>query len=450
MKKYAFGFLIVLVVSLLAVILFTNSFESIDNLMKPPKLEGESLEIQLAFENTVGENYILKSPIKGKYRSAFTFIDLASDRNDEAVVFYSNADEIGVVRMNVLDEVNGEWVSIADFESVHSEIQQIEFADLNGDKTKEIIAGWTTYQSDVAKSMSIYELSVDNEDNVSINLLYNDTYSEFSIMDIDCDNIYDLLNLKLVTTGPNTEYIASFLKYEDGSINEKGYVPLDHSISSVKSVSSDNAYDFRRIFVDGYKIDSGMATDCFYWNTQNDEFRRYMYAEQSISNLTSRTTNVISTDVNSDSVMEIPIEEMLPASSVITAEKAAFSEQSLIKWTHIGDRYLKPVEYHIVNSFSGYSFVFDSEWLGKVTAENNLTNGTLTFYELKAQNNTLIKGKELFTLKTFFEIPLDRSATYYYKYLGSSKGKYYYYRIFSEGEEFGITRNLIKKKMIFS
>lgn len=451
MKKYAFSFLIILIVSMLAVVLFSNSFESVDSLMKPPKLEGENLKIQLAFESTVGTNYILKSPIKGKYRSAYTFVDLSGDKDNEAIVFYSKADEIGVVRMNVLDEVDGEWVSIADFESVHNEIQQVEFADINGDKVKEIIAGWATYQSDISKSMSIYEFNEDADGKVSIALLYNDTYSEFSIIDIDFNGVYDILNLKLsAANGTATEYVASFLKYGKDGVFEKGFVPLDLSISSVKSVTSDKAYDYRRIFIDGYKVDSGMATDCFYWSNETNEFRRYLYAEQSISNLTSRSTNVYCTDINDDTVLEIPIEEALPASTVLTAEKSVVTEQSLIKWTHIGDKYLKPVSYHLINSNCGYSFEFDENWRDKVTVENNVTKNILTFYALKKYNGVYLKGKELFSLLTFFEIPLDRDATYNYKYLGSSKGRYYYYRIYDEGEKIGITRSIIKNNLIFS
>lgn len=450
MRKYAFSFLIVLVVSMLAVVLFSNSFESVDSLMKPPKLEGENLEIQLAFEKNVGTNYILKSPIKGRHRSAFTFVDLTGDKDNEAVVFYSKSNEIGVVRMNVLDEIDGEWVSIADFESIHNEIQQIEFADLNGDKVKEIIAGWATYQNDISKSISIYEFVSDDDNKAAINLIYTDTYSEFSIIDIDFNGVNDILNLKLTTTGLSTEYIATFLKYGKDGVTEKGSVPLDLSISSIKSVSSDKAYDFLRIFVDGYKIDSGMTTDCFYWNNENGEFKRYRYAEQSVSNLTSRVTNVNCTDINDDSVVEIPIEEMLPASAVINAEKAVFSEQALVKWTHIGDKYLKTVEHQLINQSCGYSFVFNEQWLGKVTVENNMANGTLTFYELNKSSGSFVKGKELFSIQTYFEIPLDRDTTYYYKYLGSNKGKYYYYRIYTEGENFGISKSIIKKNMIFS
>ena len=133
MKKYGFGLIVLSIIALFGCVVITTAFEPLDTLMKPPRVEGENLSVQLAFEENVGKNYLLKQPISGNYRSAYNYVDMTSDGEDEVVVFYSMSDELGIVRMNVLDKIDGEWESVADFQSVYNDIQEVEFADLNGD-----------------------------------------------------------------------------------------------------------------------------------------------------------------------------------------------------------------------------------------------------------------------------------------------------------------------------
>ena len=159
MRKYAFAVLIISMIALLGFVYISTYFQPVDSLIRPPQAEGENLAIQLAFDDAVGGDYILKQPLNGSYRNAYTFIDLTGDNNDEVVVFYSKNDDLGIVRMNVLDKSDGKWVSIADFQSVHNDIQELGFADLNGDGTKEIIVGWTVTGESYSKLIKVYQIN---------------------------------------------------------------------------------------------------------------------------------------------------------------------------------------------------------------------------------------------------------------------------------------------------
>ncbi len=449
MKKYSAGLVAVALILAVMLVMLVSAFKPINSLIKPPKVEGENLDIQVAFEKYAGNNYLLKQPIKGDYRSAYTFIDLDGDDDNEVIVFYSDTSEIDIVRMNVLDKVNDEWESIADFKSLHNQIQEIEFADLNGDKYKEIIVGWATYQDDYSKLMSVYKIS-SVSDEVSIESVFDDSYSLFRVIDIDCDGKKDILNLKYFATGNSAEYRAAYLSYETNGIIEKGSTVLDRSISSVTAVTSDYTKDsnIRRIYIDGYKVDSGMATDCFSWDGENNEFRRYLIDGMTVSAVTSRSTSVMSADINSDGVIEMPTEEFLPGSNIISAERTQSLPQSLTKWVQLQGERAETIEYHLINSAGSYSFVFDKDWLGKITVENNTESGILTFCELKNENNQLVMGTPYFSIKA---VPQDESVSYFtsnYDYLDSGNSLYYYYRIFNAGDDFGITRKIIEKSMI--
>ena len=450
MKKYSVGLITVAVLLAVALFVLASEFKPINSLMRPPKVEGENLSIQLAFEENVGDNYLLKQPIKGDYRSAYTFIDLDGDNDNEVIVFYSSQEAIDIVRMNVLDIIDGRWKSVADFESIHNQIQEVKFADLNGDKLKEIIVGWTTYQDDYSKLLSVYKINRAKE-GVSIKPVFDDSYSQFEIIDINSDGNKDILSLKRVAVPntPETEYRASFLSYTKGQIAEIAGIPLDKSIASVTSVTSDfnEETSLRRIYVDGYKVDSGMATDCFYWDKSKNAFEKITYGGVSLSAITSRSAGVFCSDINSDGFIEIPVEEYLPASSVVTAERSVDIGQSIIKWVQIGAGYLNTVEYRLMNSSSGYSIKLDEDWIGKVTVINDTVEGVLTFCKLKNDNGQLECGDAVFSIKSTSD---DGMVSYFsdYDYLTKNKGQYYFCRIYDEVEGFEVTYKEIKNSMI--
>ncbi len=451
MKKYSIGLVLTAVILAAALIFLVSEFKPVNSLMKPPKVEGENLAIQLAFEESVGDTYLLKQPLKGDYRSAYTFIDLDGDNENEVIVFYSGKDAIDIVRMNVLDSIDGKWQSIADFESLHNQIQEIKFADLNGDKLKEIIVGWTTYQDDYSKLLSVYKIARKG-DSVSIRPVFDDSYSHFEIIDIDSDGVLDILSLKYsaVPNAPENEYRAVFLSYTKKGISEIAGIPLDRSIASVTSVVSDkNVEDnMKKIYIDGYKIDSGMATDCLYWNSAENKFDKPVFNGVNLSAITSRATGVFSADINDDGLIEVPIEELLPASSVVSVERSSDNGQPIIKWVQISSSGFKTVEYRLINFQAGYSFRFDESWIGNVTVENDLSKGVLTFCQLKYSGGRLVCGAPYFAIKTVTE---EKSISFFstdYDYLRNNKGQYYYYRIFDRGEELGVTQKKILNNMI--
>ncbi len=449
MKKYSLGILLVAVISLLGAILFTNSFEPIDNLMSPPGISGEYEDIQKAFEKAVGQDYILKYPAKGDYRSSYTFIDLTDDGDDEVIVFYGLDSEIDLVRMNVLDEIDGEWLCVGDVDSAHSEIHQIDFDDLNGDGKTEVIVGWAAYQNDNSKKLNIYEILLDGKSLIGINKVFEDDYSEYYVCDIDNNGSNDILSLKHRANGPVTEYVASFLHFGYLGVYEEGFIPLDVNISSVTSSISEKYGDYCRIYIDGYKIDSGMATDCFYWDKTSGSFVRPTVDGQSLAALTSRSTNVVSCDIDADKKIEVPVEEILPASSVVTPDKAVRSEQTIVRWAYVKNSKLVTKEFQIVNQACGYSFKFEKDLLRKVTVINHTIEDVLSFYELKSENNQFTYGKPLFSIKVVDMVHEEDAVLTYYKYLGKSRGKYYYCRIYDTGEKMGIDRKYVQDRIVY-
>ncbi len=456
MKKYAVFVILVSLVALLGFAFVSTYFRPVDSLIRPPQAEGENYSIQLAFKEAVGDDVLLKQPVSGSYRSAYTFIDLTGDKDDEVIVFYSKRDELGIVRMNVLDKAGGEWVSIADFQSVHNDIQEIDFADLNGDGTKEIIVGWTVFGESYSKLMTVYRIGRENAD-IIIEPVYAGYYSTFKISDIDCDGNNDILSMKYATAGNTAEYTAALLSYGKNGISERGSFVLDNSISSVAAVNFDfsESENIKRVYVDAYKVDGGMTTDCFFWKTQKNDFERYYAAGTTVGAVSSRISSVLCSDINSDGIIEVPTERFLPNisdtdNSSPNVMRNGYLGQSLINWVTVSESSVDTVESHIIMSQYGYSFKFSEKWLGKVSVINDPQKGVLTFWSVDIVNGVPVRDRKLFSIMTLTDIDLETigEISFSYSQITQLKGKYYYSRIFDAGVEYGITKKEIKQRII--
>lgn len=451
MKKYGVWFIVFTLIVLLGFTIVTTTFQPMESLMRPPKVEGENYSVQLAFEEKIGEDYILKQPINGNHRSAYNFVDLTGDKDNEVVIFYSKADNLGIVRMNVLDNINGKWISVADFQSVHNDIQEVEFADLNGDGNKEIIVGWSVFQDSYSKFISVYEIS-NNKKAARIYPIYGAYYSMFKVADFDANGKEDILSLKYAMAGNSAEYTGTILSYDDNALRERKTFSLDKSINSVAAIN----YDYfdnglTRIFIDGYKTDSGMSTDCFLWDTANDIFDRAFVGGNSIASLTSRTSSVICKDINSDGLIELPREDYLPNISEINVSSGSNNlGMSVITWFWFHGDETEFVDCHMILSQYGYSFRFNRHMLGNVSAENDTQKGLLTFYSTKSLNGITIKDEPLFSIMTLTDIDFETISelSFYYSIIGQNKDKYYYCRIYDAAEKYAITKKEIRNRMI--
>ena len=114
---------------------------SVDNLMRPPKLSGESSLLQEAFERTVSnkDGIIMKTPVSGENRSSYLFVDFENDGTEEAIVFFSDPLKDTNAFASVFKFVDGEWKYVSQVVGKGEEIHEVNFADINGDGLTNII-----------------------------------------------------------------------------------------------------------------------------------------------------------------------------------------------------------------------------------------------------------------------------------------------------------------------
>ena len=440
MRKYFAAFVGCSLLAIVITIVCLISFEPVDSLMKPPMSNGENHEIQLAFEDYTGKNYKLRAPLSGEYRSSYIFNDFNGDLQNEVIVFYTTEDEVDALKMCLLVKRNNIWKAVSVCESTYSEVQRVEFADFDNDGISEILVGWTAYQNDLSRSLNIYSVPLEGG---SFKNLYSCSYTDFEVIDIDSDDKSDVAVFEGAQSGMGI--VFSFKSFESGNFVTKGEINLDSSVYSVFNL----AYDFSerdnltRLYVDGYKIDGGLITECIYWDSQAEALKKITSAKK-VSLLSSRMTSVSCQDVDSDGFIEIPLEITLDNSKVISKNSSEVREQSIIKWIRFDGAGYETVTYQLIYNNNDFRITFDESWVENITVTNDYNKKAIYFYLNDKKNE-----KILFELRyTTTQIEEDALSNKYKLLTETGKGKLFYI-VYNSDSELNINRSYIQKSIVF-
>ena len=161
---------------------------SIEDLMSPPVLTEEQAQIRDALARVSGETELkYKYPQNGEYRSSFIFYDIDGDGIEEAAVFYQSASKGDATWINILDQVEGEWISVCEAPAPDStaNIDFVSFEHLTDPQTINIVIGWEDTRS--SKTAIAYRYQ-----NGRLTSIFERDYTEIAIADLDSNGTTDL------------------------------------------------------------------------------------------------------------------------------------------------------------------------------------------------------------------------------------------------------------------
>ncbi len=413
-----------------------------NKILRPPKLEGEQQALQLAFEESVGENVQLKTPARGAYTSSFVTYDVDADGSDEAFVFYVNPSADASVRINILEETDGEWHSVADLKGSGSAVYEIEFVDFNLDGYSEIIISWSLFDNKSAHILSVIDYTRDKNGTFVFSARASEYFTYKQLIDFDLDGYSELAILYIDNTSnvPQT-YLRVFRFLKNNAVTQLSEVLLDPSITGVFSarvdiVSVDGA-DSTRLFLDVTGNDTGLFTEVLLWAKKQKKLVRIL---NNASNETYRAVSLSTRDIDGDGLMEIPIAVTLfgerqnqLVSGSETGTDAKYLE--LIRWYGIKGTALKSDGYTLYDPAS--SSLLDFPWSVKaVTARYDAKAGDVVFLRWNAEKS--VYGAKLFALR--FTTDVSKVVSGYSLVLGGSGGNYWC-KIYSAGSDYGILVN---------
>lgn len=426
---------------------------SVEGLMRPPKLGGESSYLQTAFEESVGESVLMKTPVSGDNRSSYMIYDVDKDGVDEGLVFYSIPGVDDNAYVSIFKQIDDAWSLVSSIKGRGEEIYEVDFADINGDGQYEIAISWTSFGGADNKATNSFSssdriLTIYGYGGSSVTLIITESFTNMLLGDLNGDGAEELFLVNLDLSNQENRTVGRILSFngEYTVVKDENFALT--GIIDVFNMTTDNYVvdekSHSRIFLDGGISETGIITEVI--DVEHDTFQISLpLYESNISekSLTIRNIRTFCTDIDGDGIVEIPTPEALPGGVRIDDEEGNRSQLNLTVWSELDGEQLTVDKKSLLNSAYGYMFDFPDDWLEVISAVYNNNNATLTFYELNEEGEL---ANELFSLRAFSELKWEDNNYGYSKL--AEHGAFVYGYSFADGQELLITKDDIVKNFV--
>ncbi|MEG0942479.1 MAG: hypothetical protein RSF86_02515 [Angelakisella sp.] len=367
---------------------------NVENLMQPPKLTALQYQVDTALREAVGRNFTLKYPRNGKYKSAFNFIDLSGDGIDEAIAFFATTEDY--IQVAVLTQTEGSWMvsDILPGLSFCTEVDFVSFEKVGS--APRLMVGWggTGIENNI---MAIYGYTAADGEQPVLKLDSRWDYNRMTVTDIDQNGISELLLLVAANSYDLTSPMAQLVgETSEGVIDLLAETELPRNIatflSPVMGGIGNNLY--------------GATLDCVLNNgnlctvtlaLQDGQLVMPLNdMDQNLFRKTIRTQYVVSSDINNDGIVDIPVER--PAKGYVkdSSEAIYFSEYSNIQ----ADK-LATIQTAYVNHAKGYRFLFPDSWTDQPVSAQVQPDGTEVIFFLNPKDDLYDHSMELVRIKVY-------------------------------------------------
>lgn len=380
----------ILSAALLLILIFQLSgcssvkFTTIDKLMRPPRLYGDNSELQDAFEKSVGKDITLKAPVSGTYKSAFIFYDIDGDKDNEAFVFYTKNIVDDAVRMQVMDKIDGEWTSVASFIGSGSEVNTVDFIDMDSDNVFELIVSWNILESKGNKIFSIYRFNV-SKSIVGAFAVCTEAYTIMKPMDIDTDSNTEVFFILLDATSEAPQSVARVLKMNDKKISLYGEAKLDGNVSGYSDIKEivgkkDGIY---KLYIDAYKGENQMITEVIFWNNETSALEAPFIDAQTNTNIaTWRSVRLPVYDIDKDGELEIPAQVVMQGGITRQGVGNVILPFYITKWYKTNGKQLVEIKQNAVNFECKYILNFSTNWQNIISIQSDMQTKTWEVFQV--------------------------------------------------------------------
>ena len=334
-----------------------------------------------------GHGYTLKYPSRGSYRSAVVQQDINNDGRTEAFAFYSTTDgDVVTMHINAIHKFGEEWMSAGEQRIVAGGIDKIEFCDLDADGALEILVGWTVY-GESEKQLSVYSFT---KNTLSQRLLQK--YTDFVTCNLDEDNKNEVLIIDFNAT--ELKNTASLYGLNDGGAARLGVCQLDSKVQSIgEPVVAQLSSGKPAVYIDSVK-GVGAITEVLVVNKGQLSNPLYDIELQETSK-TLRSASYSVFDINKDGILEIPVQENVPAVAAAELEEKLY----LTKWCSFNGENLTNQLTTMINVLDGYYYTLPQIWVGNIAILKDTDNRIREIYSYDAENLTV--GESLLYLRAF-------------------------------------------------
>lgn len=426
-------------------------------LMRPPLSAGVDSELKSAFlaaatgkgKAASSSDISLISPLSGDYRSAFVLHDIDNDGVDEALVFYKLENESSKEHMNVLDNVNGKWVSVGDFSGTGIGVNFVRFVQMTETGYPAILVSQSLYENDSSKILSVY-VCTGTEEKLTVKNVCTEVYSIMENIDVDSDGQLDIFLIQQDLTNNNSPRSTAkvFKMNASGTLDEFGTARLDGGISKYCSIQTDkvSASSPLRIYVDAIKGDAQAITEVLYWSTSSKSLVTPMFSLDTQSNMfTARSELLASQDYDGDGIIEIPSQRPLMGSRKYESPKNLYAQMNVTSWIEVHSSKDFQFTETLVNAADSYILDFKplENIMGEFTVYSYINTRTWVFKEYSARYETA--GEDLFAIICTTKDSANKNGVNPENYLiENDDGTVIYFEAREKGAKAGITVKSIK------
>ncbi|MEG2813476.1 MAG: hypothetical protein RSA79_02640 [Oscillospiraceae bacterium] len=398
MSKFKISVLFVLVFSILLTGC-TYSNAGIDTIMTPPKLSKEQNEIYAALSENVGKNIKLKYPRSGEFTSAFLIANIDEEPTDEAIVFYENSNNSTAtmpIRIKVLDQINGKWVSRCENGVEASEIEKVSFVNVNNQIY--IIIGFTLL-SKSEKTVKMFRFNEGMLKEISTDLCNN-----YEVIDIDGNGIDEVVIVSnKAQKDKEKNLVASVNEISLSGLTATTTVKMNSDVVEYVNINSGIIYGGKpALYLDGLLGNSKLSTEILILKDKKLTNLIYNeFSEKKIVEKTVRPLGSYSIDIDNDGIFEIPTVKPVPGYE----NTPKYQTQYFTDWSYYKDFKMEIKETSFVSYQLGYALIFSDEWRDKITLEYNIANNEASFYSYLPKEEKI--GELLFSIKVLKKSEYD-------------------------------------------
>jgi len=273
---------------------------AMESLYQLPLQSEEHQKLQNAINEVLGTGAEYAAPTSGSSRQSIQLYDIDGDGEKEAIAFFRSSDETKPLKIYIFTQTEtGLYETAVIIAEEGNAIHSIEYRDLNGDGTVEVLVGWQI--SADMQMLSVYQLT----DFQKTELLTTD-FTKYLLCDLTGSGTDTLV----VFRDENSVFFADAYGFaEDGQL-------LVESVGLSTGVQDISRTIFGRlrgrtpaVFVESAYEDGGLITDILILTDAG--LTNVTADDVGVSGGTQRSYAVYTMDINLDGIMETPVSRLL-------------------------------------------------------------------------------------------------------------------------------------------
>lgn len=302
MKRYR-RFRLILLLLLMPLLLCSCSVGmEIDELFSLPQLPDDYLNLRSALNEMLSSGAVYSAPEGGTHRQSVQLMDLNGSGKEEAIACFSVSGE-KPLKIVIFTMEEDRYSRAAVIEGDGNDIEQLDYADMDGDGWTEIIVGWGMDSG--LKMISIYSLR-----SFQVSCVATTDYTRSILADLNGDGNRDLAVIRFDDTEGG--YSATVISMDTDGETVTSSARLSAGLEGISKLSAGTLKDAASaLFAEG-SLNGGLVTDILVYRDETLS-NLTLDAESGVSTSTVRNSTVSFRDLMETGKPLIPIPRALPA-----------------------------------------------------------------------------------------------------------------------------------------